>query len=435
MADETRATTDIGVRKERTSPRVTALFRREVVDARREKALGEVLLVQPLSTGVLTIVAVALASTLVAFTFWGEYTRKAHVTGYLVPTAGLIKVSSRVTGTIVEKRVAEGQPVAKGDLLFVVSMERRSTESLDTQAAAMEQLEQRRASLNAELVQQGNISEIEARSLRQRIAAKQNELAKLTLELEIQRQLVATAQSGLGRYRELLAQSLTSQETVEEKRKDLLDQQGKEQALERGRIGLSREIQELRAQIAAERLKAQTQQSAMTRDISQLVQELTEYESQRTFVVTAPSNGTATAVLAELGQTANPGQPLVSILPENAELTAHLVVPSDSIGFLALDQTVALRYQAFPYQRFGSYGAHVAEISRTLIMPNDTVLPIALKEPAYRVTVVLDAQVVKAYGQDFPLQAGMLVDADIWLDRRKLYEWVLDPLYSILGRV
>ena len=96
---------------------------------------------------------------------------------------------------------------------------------------------------------------------------------------------------------------------------------------------------------------------------------------------------------------------------------------------------MSLRYQAFPYQRFGSYRARVTEISRSLIMPNETVLPVPLSEPAYRITVVLDAQVVKAYGKDIPLQSGMIVDADIWLDRRKLYEWVLDPLYSVLGRV
>ena len=58
-----------------------------------------------------------------------------------------------------------------------------------------------------------------------------------------------------------------------------------------------------------------------------------------------------------------------------------------------------------------------------------------LPEPAYRVTVALDLQSVKAYGQDFALQAGMLLDANIWLDRRKLYQWLLDPLYSVLGRV
>jgi membrane fusion protein len=102
---------------------------------------------------------------------------------------------------------------------------------------------------------------------------------------------------------------------------------------------------------------------------------------------------------------------------------------------LALNQIVALRYQAFPYQQFGSYRAHVAAISKTLIMPEEAALPIPLKEPGYRVTVALESQIVKAYGQSFPLTAGMLVDADIWLDRRKLYEWILDPLYSVVGRV
>ena len=182
-------------------------------------------------------------------------------------------------------------------------------------------------------------------------------------------------------------------------------------------------------------IKAATERSAIGRGVSQLDQELAEYGSRRTFVITAPAAGTATAILAHVGQTANTSQPLVSILPENTELVAHLIAPSPAIGFLAVNQTVSLRYRAFPYQRFGSYRAHVAEISKALIMPREADLPIPLQEPAYRVTVALDQQFVKAYGQDLRLQAGMLVDADIWLDRRRLYEWVLEPIYSVLGRV
>jgi membrane fusion protein len=417
------------------SARVRTLFRREVIDARREKALGDVLLVQPMSTSALTLLAVGLAAGLIGFSVWGEYTRKAHVSGYLVPTAGLVKVYSRESGTIVEKRIAEGQRVSKGDVLFVLSMETRSNEKIDTQAAVMAQLEERRSSLSAEIRQQSNLAEIEDRSLRARITSMEGELSKLALEEETQTQRVAVAEGGLARYQELFKDSLVPKEIVEEKRKDLLEQQGKLHALERARIGIGQDINELRAQIEALRLKTQTQRSAIARDMSQLSQELTEHEARRTFLVTAPSNGTATAVLAELGQAANPSQPMVSLLPDNNELLAQLIVPSRAIGFLAVDQTVLLRYQAFPYQRFGSYRAHIAEISKTLIMPDDISLPISLKEPAYRVTVALDSQFVKAYGQDFPLKAGMLLDADIWLERRKLYEWVLEPLYSVLGRV
>lgn len=430
-----QATSRPGTRLDDSSRRAIELFRHEMLEARREKALGGVLLVQPISTTVLTVVSLALAAALVIFAFWGEYTRKAHVSGYLVPTAGLIKVSSREMGTIIEKRVVEGQRVAKGDVLFVISMERRTSDSLDSQAAAMVELSRRRSSLDAERAQQGNIADIEVRALGDRVLSLQRERGRLTLEVQTQEQRVEAARKIVARYRELMAQSLTSQETVDAKGQDLLEHEGRLHALERSRIALDQEAETLRAQANSLRLKAQTQQAALERDMSLLAQQLTEYESRRSFVVSASSSGKATALLAEVGQTVTPGQTLMSLLPENAELAVQLIVPSRSIGFLTPGQVVALRYQAFPYQRFGSHRARVSEIAKTLIMPNEAALPTPLTEPAYRVTVTLDSQTVKAYGQDLPLTAGMLVDADIWLDRRKLFEWVLDPLYSVLGRV
>jgi membrane fusion protein len=77
----------------------------------------------------------------------------------------------------------------------------------------------------------------------------------------------------------------------------------------------------------------------------------------------------------------------------------------------------------------------VTEISRTLILPTETDVPLPLAEPAYRVIVTIDSQSVKAYGHDVLLQPGMLLDANIQLDRRRLYQWLLDPLYSVRGRV
>jgi membrane fusion protein len=53
----------------------------------------------------------------------------------------------------------------------------------------------------------------------------------------------------------------------------------------------------------------------------------------------------------------------------------------------------------------------------------------------YRVTVALEAQAVKAYGAELPLQAGMFLEADSWLERRRIIEWIFDPLDSITGRI
>ena len=411
------------------------LFRLEVLEEQGTRALGNVLIAQPISIVVLTLVAVVLALGLLGLGYWGQYTRKTHVIGYLVPTAGEVKVYSRDVGTILEARVTEGQKVSQGDVLYVVSLERQSSEGVETQAVAMTELRQRRSSLESDLQGQRTLAEVERRSLMQRIEAMERELSRLTSEIDVQKQHVATTERTLERYHDLQAKGLTSAELLDQKTNDVLDQQARLHELERSRISMNRDIEVLRAQVKSMQIKAATERSAIGRGVSQLDQELAEYGSRRTFVITAPAAGTATAILAHVGQTANTSQPLVSILPENTELVAHLIAPSPAIGFLAVNQTVSLRYRAFPYQRFGSYRAHVAEISKTLIMPREADLPIPLQEPAYRVTVALDQQFVKAYGQDLRLQAGMLVDADIWLDRRRLYEWVLEPIYSVLGRV
>lgn len=56
-------------------------------------------------------------------------------------------------------------------------------------------------------------------------------------------------------------------------------------------------------------------------------------------------------------------------------------------------------------------------------------------EPMYRIRLKLDRQSVQAYGKSMPLRSGMLVDASVLLEQRRLYEWVLEPLFSISGRM
>lgn len=42
---------------------------------------------------------------------------------------------------------------------------------------------------------------------------------------------------------------------------------------------------------------------------------------------------------------------------------------------------------------------------------------------------------MKAFGKAFDLKSGMLFEADIMLEQRTLIEWLLEPLYSIKGRI
>jgi membrane fusion protein len=271
--------------------------------------------------------------------------------------------------------------------------------------------------------------------LEQRVASMQQEAVQLKAQLVTQQARVRSAQSALARYQALVKQKFVSEAVVQEKQDELLEQHGRLQVLQRGEVTLQRDLAALKLEVGSSALKAHSKREGIDREISQLDQQLTEYEAKRALVIAAPVDGTVTTVLAEEGQNAGTSAPLLSILPAGAQLQAELLVPSRSIGFIAREQTVALRYQPFPYQRFGLYRGRVTEISKTLISPGDTTLPVPLEGPAYRVTVALESQSVSAYGQQVPLQAGMTIDADVLLDHRRLLEWIFDPLYSLTRRV
>ena len=135
----------------------------------------------------------------------------------------------------------------------------------------------------------------------------------------------------------------------------------------------------------------------------------------------------------EPGQAVQVGQPLMSLLPDGSQLQAQLLVPSAAVGFIEPGDRVLLRYQAYPYQKFGHHGGKVIRVSRSAITPTSE--NGQGTEPYYRVLVALDRQSITAYGKSEPLRPGMRLDADILGERRKLYEWVLEPLYSLHGKI
>jgi membrane fusion protein len=215
----------------------------------------------------------------------------------------------------------------------------------------------------------------------------------------------------------------------------VLELRGRLEEHERERIGLEGDLQALRLERASNALEAETRRAALERQMAELDQQITEQESGRNTVITAPADGVVTALLVQPGQQVKAGAPLLSIIPAGARMVAKLLVPSHAIGFVAPQQSVALRYEAFPYQRFGHQHGHIESVSKTLVLPGDANLPVELREPAYLVTVQLEKQTIMAYGKSLALQVGMSLDGDVHLDRRSLLQWVLDPIYSVMKSV
>jgi membrane fusion protein len=163
----------------------------------------------------------------------------------------------------------------------------------------------------------------------------------------------------------------------------------------------------------------------------EIEQRIAEIDGRRAYVVRAPVAGRIATLQAILGHAPDPRQVQLSILPSESQWQAELFVPTRAIGFVRPGQAVRILYDAFPYQRFGVYGGRVIQVAQTILTSGDASGPVTLKEPSYKVTVALDRQDITAYGEIRPLQADMLLRADIILDQRPILRWLLDPLISV----
>ncbi|CAI8819094.1 membrane fusion protein [Pseudomonas chlororaphis] len=418
------------------------LFRREALDARQTNGLGVIVLVRPISFTVLTCLATALAVAVAAFFFFASYTKRSTISGQLVPVGGLVKVYVPQAGIVFETFVHEGQRVKRGEPLLTISSERYGSDAEPVQAGISRQLEHRRDSLRGELEKVLRLQLDERDSLSNKVASLQRELAILARQADSQQRLVALSSDATQRYQGLMDKGYISVDQLQQRQAELLGQRQALQGLERERAALQQQLTERRNELAGLGARQANQQADIQRQLSALEQNLAESEAKRTLLVTAPETGIATAVLADIGQTVDSSRPLLSIVPADAPLQAELYAPSKSIGFIKPGDSVLIRYQAYPYQKFGQYQGRVRSISRTSV-PFAELASMAGAVPGlakdgeqlYRLQISLDKQMVTAYGQPRPLQSGMLLDADVLQDTRRLYEWVLEPLYSLTGKL
>ncbi|UUT25610.1 MULTISPECIES: HlyD family secretion protein [Pseudomonas] len=418
------------------------MFRREALDARQTNGLGDTVLVRPISFTVLTCLATALAVSVAAFFFFASYTKRSTISGQLVPVGGLVKVYVPQAGIVFETFVHEGQRVKRGEPLLTISSERYGSDAEPVQAGISRQLEHRRDSLRGELEKVLRLQLDERDSLSNKVASLQRELAILARQADSQQRLVALSSDATQRYQGLMDKGYISVDQLQQRQAELLGQRQALQGLERERAALQQQLTERRNELAGLGARQANQQADIQRQLSALEQNLAESEAKRTLLVTAPETGIATAVLADIGQTVDSSRPLLSIVPADAPLQAELYAPSKSIGFIKPGDSVLIRYQAYPYQKFGQYQGRVRSISRTSV-PFAELASMAGAVPGlakdgeqlYRLQISLDKQMVTAYGQPRPLQSGMLLDADVLQDTRRLYEWVLEPLYSLTGKL
>lgn len=408
-----------------------SLFRPEVRRALQDRQWGRVSLLQPLSTRMLCWGLMATAAVIAVFLSVAEYARKETVTGYLAPTAGVVKIVAPRPGVIRAIHVSEGQRIEAGQPLVTIVIEQTTAEGENVDAAMLRILESQRARINEQLSLQERHFQSEGQRLRAQIAGIDAEIAQIGSQILIQQERIGNLSELIAAGQGLRAKGYLSDVEYKRRYDQMLEQkqglgtlQQRTTTLQADRTSAEFSLDQLPA-TRAEKIEA------LRTQLSDVEQRITEINGRRAYVVHAPVGGRVATLQALVGRTADSQRMLMSVLPVDSVFQAELFVPTKAFGFVRLGQEVRILYDAYPFQRFGTYRGRIVQVARTILTSADVSAPVPLTDPAYKVTVALEQQEISAFGQRLPLQADMLLHADIVLDRRPLLVWLLNPLLGM----
>ena len=399
-----------------------------------------------------------IAGALIFFVVMGSVTKKARTAGILVPDTGSLGIHAPNEGILIRSLVREGERVSAGQTLFELSTERQSSNGELTVLIA-QQLASRRQSLDAE--QRVRIAQHDDKKAEivVRLKNQETEMLQLAQEIDLAKRRYSLSQESLKKYETLQANGYVSPAQTQQKQEDLIDLGVRVSSLTRTRLQLQANRLNLEAELAALSNTLSTDLAQLQRAQAVLKQEVAENSNRKASLITAPQPGTITTITYQPGQAVKAGQALATLIPQATSLASgpslqqqvpalevHLYAPSRTAGFVAIGQLVQIRYQAYPYQKFGLQRGIVTDVSKTPFAPAElpqniasTILSNAQQniagfngnEALYRIKVKLERQTIDAYGKVQALKPGMTLEADVIQDRRKIWEWIAEPLLAM----
>ena len=411
------------------------LFRQEAIESKASTFATSTTMVSPPGYRAYTLLIASLAIGMGLFVFYGRYAPKDTVRGYVSTTTGDVEVYSQSDGTILELSVTEGQSVVPGQELLVLSTARSIGQSAAARKQIIEALRSELTDLRTQIQSEHEAFDLQEKAVREEIISVRDRVQKLVGQREVLQAGLELAERELARLTALDATQFVSDADQDRARAVTIEFRLRLHDLDLSVDALQSDIRrnrQLLQEIPVRSRARAAELRAESRRLSIAVTENVGWETQR---VLAPSAGIVSGLLVREGQTISMSNPLLNIVPEDGEFFAELLIPSRTIGFVSAGATVKIRFDAYPYQKFGTFDAVIESLARTTVLPTDKRFRVPLPEPVYMAAASMATQFVVVDGEAQPLQSGMTLTADILRDERSILAWIFDPLIGAAERL
>lgn len=397
-----------------------------------------------LSISFLGFMVLALAGFL-AWSWYGTVEESVPGTGQIVPEGKLRRVMAPANGIVSELYVTENQHVKAGQKLMVLDPESVSIEQSGFQEQ-LEQLQQESIALQAAATGRnpGRLDPIQQAWLDSTRRSYQSQAQEIAMEVEASKHSYQQALAQQKSYEAIVSSKKQQYQKLKElyeqgglPRKDLTDYE-QEVQLKQGELDATREIVSTRkAEIEQAESRRRTLTDRYRQDLMGRVMDHTNRmsalrsqiaQAQLTMkreIITAPISGTINEQAVHgKGEVISGGSAILTIVPDNAGLTAEVKVANRDLSYIQVGQKVALRMEAFPQQHFGRLWGTVQAISPSSHADNEGHQFFIIKIRPNRTILKSDT------GKTFHLRAGMNVTADIVTREKRILSFFTESMHE-----
>jgi hemolysin D len=416
----------------------------------------------------------ALVASAVVWSFIGHADVIVTAQGTLSPESEVRRFYAPIDGELADVYIAEGQPVSKDDVVARLNARgaiEAATNALQAQLKLEDAerewkefpekkqlLERKAAALKDQMDVEEHLHQTRVAEGTSKLAEGQKaQLAEARSELDNARRVRDATKQELDRYTRLLALpggGGVSEIEVDAKRNAYLEAESAQRIaqskLTELDFRLSHEYSQARAQLETsgqeatglrlqyesamreiasdgDKVRLQLQTARLVSDAADRIR-FENIDKDNFLLILAPVSGVVTDVTStQPGDKIQANTPLGGIAPKNAREVLKIEIAEHDRAFLHEGQAVKLKFNAFPYQRYGV-------IDGTLEFISPATKPAAqTRQPVYEGRVTLARDFYQVAQTRYPLRYGMTATAEIIVRERRLIDLGLDPFRQIAG--
>ena len=414
------------------------MFRQEAINYQKMKWRGQALLLPGIPFWVIAGLCLFFISAFLTLVIAVNYTRRVNVTGEITTYPRVANVYSGVQGVVVKEFVTEGQVIKTGTPIYQIDV------SKSTHSGVVS--DNQRRDIDNQLERITQIINRLGSSKKNTIDMLENQKAQYTAAFQRSTDLLRRAEEGLRimkenmeNYRQYQMKGLINKDQLTNQVALYYQQQNNLLSLTGQNEQNSLQITALESQIHTQASEFDNQIYQMELQRYELKKELLNTDADGAIIVRALVDGRVDSLSVTVGQMVNVGDSLLQVIPPSIDhYSLVLWVPNDAIPYITTGDQVNIRYEAFPAQKFGQFAGTVSVISKAPASPQEMLTyqgapkaALTTAVPYYKVIIRPEKQAIMYNGKRLSLENGMKAESTLFLEKRKIYQWMLSPFYDM----